>query len=155
MLPIQFLFLTAYPVIDMSIVVQSPGQGYPQGISKNVPKVLTFEAKRWDLQGLDYVLKPSDFVLGVRGALYSEKRGARSRLKAQMDINVEFVMPPALLLVPEDILKNVGSAVLLRLLETMKERVNERILSDYRAYTMEQRNADHVWRTSQAIKPAL
>ena len=44
MLPIEFLFLTTFPVIYMNIIVKTPGQGYPPGISKNVKKVLTLNA---------------------------------------------------------------------------------------------------------------
>lgn len=155
MLPIEFLFLTAFPVIDMSIIVKAPGQGYPPGISKNVKKVLTLNATRWELRGLDYVLKPSDFVLGVRGALYSENNGVRSRLKGLMEMTVSFVLPPALAVIPEDILKGIGHSVLIQLLENMKGRVNRKVLADYRDYAKEQTNASQGWREGQAIKPAL
>nr|ABK25986.1 unknown [Picea sitchensis] len=155
MLPIEFLFLTAFPVIDMSIIVKAPGQGYPPGISKNVKKVLTLEATRWELRGLDYVLQPSDFVLGVRGALYSENNGVRSRLKGLMEMTVSFVLPPALAVIPEDILKSIGHAVLIQLLENMKGRVNRKLLADYRDYSKEQKIASQSWREGQAIKPAL
>lgn len=155
MLPIEFLFLTAFPVIDMSIIVKAPGEGYPPGVSKNVKKVLTLEATRWKLGGLDYVLQPSDFVLGVRGALYSEKYGVKSRLKGQMEMTISFVLPPALAVIPEDILKSIGHAVLIQLLENMKGRVNRKVLADYRDYAKEQTNASQGWREGQAIKPAL
>eukprot|EP01018_Ginkgo_biloba_P037883 Gb_37370 [translate_table: standard] len=155
MLPIEFLFLSVYPVVDMSIMVKTSGEGYPSGISKNVSKVLTLEATRWDLGGLDYVLKPSDFVLGIRGVLYSEKYGVRSRLKGQLELSISFVLPPALALFPEDVLKSVAHSVLIRLLENMKERVNSKLLADYREYAKERTKAVEDWREGQAITTAI
>lgn len=40
MLPIEFLFLTVLPVIDMSLVCKSSGTGYPAGVPKDASKVL-------------------------------------------------------------------------------------------------------------------
>ncbi|GLJ51127.1 hypothetical protein SUGI_1088370 [Cryptomeria japonica] len=155
MLPIEFLFVSAYPVIDMSIVLKEPGQGFPDGIAKSVKKVITLEAKRWDLRGLDYILKPSDFELGVRGVLYSEKYGVASRLKAQMEMSISFVLPPALAVVPEDVLKGIGHSVLLRLLENMKQKVNSKLLSDYREYATQQTKSSQAWRDGKPITTAL
>ncbi|XP_057812960.1 uncharacterized protein LOC131026979 isoform X2 [Cryptomeria japonica] len=111
--------------------------------------------KRWDLRGLDYILKPSDFELGVRGVLYSEKYGVASRLKAQMEMSISFVLPPALAVVPEDVLKGIGHSVLLRLLENMKQKVNSKLLSDYREYATQQTKSSQAWRDGKPITTAL
>lgn len=134
MLPLEFLFLSVNPVVDMRIVVQPPGRGLPIVVSKSVDRVLTLEATKWDLRGLDYVLKPSDFVLNINGVLFSEKRGASSRLKGHLKMSVKFAVPPSLTMVPQEVFKSVGEAVLTRLLESMKEKVNSRLLDDYREY---------------------
>ncbi|XP_030547936.1 uncharacterized protein LOC115753461 isoform X2 [Rhodamnia argentea] len=81
MLPIQFLLLTVWPVVDMRFRCKSRGRDYPPQIPQDISKVLELDITRWELQGLDSILKPSHFVLGVKGALYPDRRGTRSRLK--------------------------------------------------------------------------
>lgn len=137
MLPLEFLFLSVNPVVDMRIVVQQPNLGHPVAIPKDVERVLTLEATKWQLRGLDYVLKPSDFVLSINGILFSEKRGASSRLRGHLTMNVKFAIPPSLSMIPHEAFKSVGEAVLTRLLESMKEKVNSKLLKDYRAYARE------------------
>lgn len=66
---------------------------------------------RWELQGLDRVMEPSDFSLGVKGALYPDRRGTNTRLRGQLEMNISFVLPPVLELIPEDVRRNVASAV--------------------------------------------
>ncbi|KAF8399524.1 hypothetical protein HHK36_015390 [Tetracentron sinense] len=131
MLPIQFLFLTVWPVIDMRLRCKSQGKDYPPGVPLNVSKVLELDITRWELQGLDSAVEPSHFALGVRGALYPDRLGMRSRLKGQLEMNISFVLPPILALVPDDVLRGVAESVLKRLVENMKDKVNGSLLSDF------------------------
>lgn len=66
---------------------------------------------RWELQGLDEMLKPSQFSLGVKGALYPDRQGPRSRLKGQLQMSISFVLPPMLALVPDNIRRDVAESV--------------------------------------------
>lgn len=66
---------------------------------------------RWQLEGLDNVLEPSDFSLEVKGVLYADRLGARAQLKGQLEMNISFVLPPVLALIPEDIRSNVAELV--------------------------------------------
>lgn len=43
MLPIEFLFLTVSPVIDMRLRCKSSGIGYPPGVPRDISKVLDLE----------------------------------------------------------------------------------------------------------------
>lgn len=43
MLPIDFLFLTVSPVIDMRLRCKSSGTGYPPGVPPSVSKVLELD----------------------------------------------------------------------------------------------------------------
>lgn len=56
-------------------------------------------------------MEPSDFSLGVKGALYPDRRGKHTRLRGQLEMNISFVLPPVLELVPEDVRRNVANAV--------------------------------------------
>ncbi|KZV32922.1 hypothetical protein F511_01433 [Dorcoceras hygrometricum] len=137
MLPIDFLFLTVYPVVDMRIRCKSNGIEYPPAVPRDVSKVLELEIVRWELQGLDDMLKPSQFSLGVNGALYSDRRGSRSRLKGQLQMSISFVLPPVLGLVPENIRRDVAESVLKRLVENMKQKVNGSLIADYSKFKRE------------------
>ncbi|XP_051140639.1 uncharacterized protein LOC127258042 isoform X2 [Andrographis paniculata] len=109
MLPINFLFLTVSPVVDMRLRCKSTGLGYPPGVPLHISKVLELDIIRWELQGLDDMLKPSQFSLGVKGALYSDRSSSpRSRLKGQLEMTISFVVSPVLALVPEDIRRDVA-----------------------------------------------
>lgn len=66
---------------------------------------------RWELQGLDRVMEPSDFTLGVKGALYPDRRGRQTRLKGRLETSISFVLPSVLALVPEDVRRNMANAV--------------------------------------------
>ncbi|KAH7446890.1 hypothetical protein KP509_01G080600 [Ceratopteris richardii] len=140
MLPLDFFFLSVNPVIDMRIVVQPPSSSLPIPVSKEVEKVLTLEATRWELRGLGYALKPSDFSLNIEGILFSEKRGRASRLRGHLKMSVSLVTPPSLALIPEELVKSVGESVLTHLLTSMKEKVNTKLLQDYREYAIEKSN---------------
>ncbi|KDP27180.1 hypothetical protein JCGZ_19879 [Jatropha curcas] len=132
MLPINFLFLTVLPEVDMRLRCKSGGKDYPPEIPKHISKVLELDIIRWKLEGLDNVLEPSHFSLGVKGALYADRiGGARTRLKGQLEMNISFVLPPVLALVPEDIRRNVAETVLTRLVQDMKHKVNGSLLADY------------------------
>lgn len=137
MLPIRFLFLTVSPVIDMRLRCKSGGKDYPPGVPCDITKVLELEIVKWELQGLDDILKPSHFCLGVKGALYPERRGMRSRLKGQLQMEISFVLPTVLALVPEDVRRDVAESVLKSLVENMKRKVNGSLLADYGEFKRE------------------
>ncbi|KAL7256658.1 hypothetical protein ACSBR1_010567 [Camellia fascicularis] len=141
MLPIQFLFVTVWPVIDMRLRCKSEGVDYPPGVPQDITKVVELDIIRWELQGLNDIVKPSEFSLGVKGALYAERRGTQTRLKGQLQMSISFVLPPVLALVPEDIRRDIAESVLERLMENMKDRVNGRLLKDYSEFKREKLKA--------------
>ncbi|KAK4710468.1 hypothetical protein R3W88_004981 [Solanum pinnatisectum] len=140
MLPIEFLLITVWPVIDMRLRCKSKGVEYPPGVPRNVSKVLELDIIRWELQGLDDVLKPSEFSLGVKGSLYPDRNGPRTRLKGQLQMSISFVLPPVLALVPEAVRRDVAESVLRGLLQNMKSKVNGSLLSDYAEFKREMQN---------------
>ncbi|KAJ4707409.1 Protein of unknown function (DUF1997) [Melia azedarach] len=117
MLPIQFGFLTVRPVVDMRLRCKTGGKDYPPEVPRDITKVLELDITRWELRGLVHVIEPSNFSLGVKGALYSDRRGTRSRLK--------------------DVRRNIAESVLTRLVEDMKHKVNGSLLADYSEFKRE------------------
>lgn len=43
MLPVQFLFLTVLPVVDMRLRYKSDGRDYPDGVPPDITKVLELD----------------------------------------------------------------------------------------------------------------
>ncbi|CAG7902545.1 unnamed protein product [Brassica rapa] len=56
-------------------------------------------------------MEPSDFSLGVKGALYPDRRGMNTRLRGQLEMNISFVLPPVLELVLTSLVENVKHKV--------------------------------------------
>ncbi|CAA7055415.1 unnamed protein product [Microthlaspi erraticum] len=139
MLPIKFLFLTAHPVVDMRLRCKSNGQDYPPDIPLDITKVLELNLIKWELQGLDRVMEPSDFTLGVKGTLYPDRHGNDTKLKGRLETTVSFVLPSVLALVPEDVRRNMAHAVLTSLVENMKHKVIESLLADYNSFKNERK----------------
>lgn len=65
---------------------------------------------RWELKGLDDIVRPSNFSLGVKGEMYADRR-TKPSLKGQLQMSMSFSVPPVLALVPEDIRRGVAESV--------------------------------------------
>ncbi|KAI8534022.1 hypothetical protein RHMOL_Rhmol10G0055900 [Rhododendron molle] len=141
MLPLQILFLTAWPVIDMRVRCKSQGIGYPPGIPQDISKVVELDIIRWELQGLDDILKPSEFSLCVKGSFYPERCGAESQLKGQLQMDLNFDLPPVVSWISEDVRFRVVESGLKRLVENMKHKVNDSLLADYSEFKKEKLKA--------------
>ncbi|CAL9224243.1 unnamed protein product [Arabidopsis halleri] len=139
MLPIKFFFITAWPVVVMRIRCKSNGQDYPSDVPLHITKVLELNMTKWELQGLDRVMEPSDFTLGVKGALYPDRRGRQTRLKGRLETSISFVLPSVLALVPEDVRRNMANAILAGLVESMKHKVIEGLVADYSKFKYERK----------------
>ncbi|GAB2216742.1 hypothetical protein Droror1_Dr00024521 [Drosera rotundifolia] len=141
MLPIDFLFLTVWPVTDMKLSSKSGGHDYPPGVPSHISRVLELDLTRWELQGLQDVAQPSHFSLSVKGALYPDRLGGRSHLKGLLEMKISVVLPPLLALVPEDVLRSVSESVLRTLVENMKDKVNVSLLADYSQFRNERQKS--------------
>ncbi|BBM98689.1 hypothetical protein MPTK1_1g15460 [Marchantia polymorpha subsp. ruderalis] len=142
MLPLQFFYLSVRPVVDMRVKLQDPRTKPANG--KSVSKLITLEATRWELRGLEYTVNPEEFELGIAGSLYPERGQFGSRLKGQMKLTVDLAIPSSLALMPSAVMESIGTAVINQLLEDMKTRVNTRLLEDYRDYAIQQQRIKKV-----------
>jgi hypothetical protein len=149
MLPIDFFFLQVRPVVDMRIVVT----GLEAGNKERVTKMVKLEVTNWDLQGLGYHVNESDFQLDVKGWLYPERQGVGSRLKGEMTLKCSMSVPSSLAMLPHGVVESVGNAVLGQLLQSMKEKVNSRLLQDYSAYTRQHSLLKSQIQSTQTLNP--
>ncbi|GMI67531.1 hypothetical protein HRI_000422400 [Hibiscus trionum] len=139
MLPLQLLVLTVWPVVDLRLRCKSGGTDYPPEVPRDITKVLELDITRWELQGLKNVVDPSHFTLDVKGTLYPDRR-SRTRLRGHLEMHVEFVLPPALALIPENVRNSLGNGVMTRLVESMKQKVDGSLLADYSKFKRERSN---------------
>lgn len=73
--------------------------------------MLYFLQTRWQLRELETIFQPTSFSLGIEGTLFSDKNGPQSRLKGQMTLSISCILPPAMSIVPEEIVKGVTESV--------------------------------------------
>ncbi|XVF16669.1 hypothetical protein REPUB_Repub10bG0052200 [Reevesia pubescens] len=137
MLPLQLLVLNVWPVVDLRLRCKSRGRDYPPEVPPDITKVLELDITRWELQGLDNVVDPSHFTLIVKGTLYPDRRGKKSRLRGHLEMNISFVLPPALALIPENVRDSLGKEVMTKLVESMKQKVDASLLADYSKFKRE------------------
>ncbi|KAL6648738.1 hypothetical protein ACP70R_012962 [Stipagrostis hirtigluma subsp. patula] len=136
LLPIQFLFLSASPVIVMRFVSKSNGKEYPPNVPGHATSLLMMEVTDYRLNGLASNAMPSHLALTVRGMLYPQREGRKS-LRGHVEMTVGFNLPPVLALVPESIIRGVGDTVLRQLAEQMKQDFDTGLAEDFKKYRRE------------------
>lgn len=110
--PIGFLFLTAWPVVNMRVRCKTKGKEYPSGVPTHTSMVLEFKITKWDLEGVtEGRNKPSEFRLNMEGVLYPDRKGGRSRIKGHFHMSISFAPPPMLALVPPHVHRDVTQTV--------------------------------------------
>ncbi|CAM0871466.1 unnamed protein product [Alopecurus aequalis] len=136
LIPIQFLFLSACPVIAIRFVSKSGGKGYPPHVPVTATSLLLMEVTDYTLKGLQSDAMPSHLAVTVRGTLYPQPDGRRS-LKGHVEMSVGFNLPPVLAFVPEPVIRGVGDAVLRQLAEQMKHDFDTGLAADFKKYRRE------------------
>lgn len=138
LLPIQFLFLSASPVIVMRFVSKSGGKEYPPNVPVHATSLLLMEVTDYKLNGLDSNAMPSHLALTVRGLMYPQRqREGRESLRGHVEMTVGFDLPPVLALVPESIIRGVGETVLRQMAEQMKQDLDTGLAADFKKYRRE------------------
>ncbi|XP_006338423.1 uncharacterized protein [Solanum tuberosum] len=137
--PIGFLFLTAWPVVNMRLRCKTKGKEYPSGVPNHTSMVLEFKITKWDLEGVtEGKNKPSEFRLSMEGVLYPDRRkGGRSRIKGHFHMSISFAPPPMLALVPPHVHRDVTQAVMKNMAESMQHKVRNNLLADYAKFKKE------------------
>ncbi|CAL4929261.1 unnamed protein product [Urochloa decumbens] len=136
LLPIQFLFLSASPVIVMRFARKSGGKEYPPNVPVHATSLLLMEVTDYKLNGLDSNAIPSHLALTVRGLMYPQREGRKS-LKGHVEMTVGFNLPPVLAMVPESIIRGVGETVLRQMAEQMKQDFDSGLAADFKKYRRE------------------
>ncbi|XP_060194647.1 uncharacterized protein LOC132623856 isoform X1 [Lycium barbarum] len=136
--PIAFLFLTAWPVVNMRLRCKTKGKEYPSGVPSHTSMVLELKITKWDLEGLtEGRNKPSEFRLTMEGVLYPDRKGTRSRIKGHFNMSLSFAPPPMLALIPPHVHRDVTQSVMKNIAESMEHNVRNNLLADYAKFKKE------------------
>ncbi|XP_065629832.1 uncharacterized protein LOC112000847 isoform X5 [Quercus suber] len=125
------------PIIDMRLRCKSKGRDYPSAVPCEITKVLELEMTKWELLGLDDVRESLGFSANAKGAIYPDRRATQSWIKTQFELNISFVLPPSLALVPKDVIQDIGVSVIQRLVDDKKQKANDGVLVDYDKFKRE------------------
>ncbi|CAH9092525.1 unnamed protein product [Cuscuta epithymum] len=142
MAPVEFLFLSVSPVVNMRMRCKAKGMGYPSGIPPNTSKLLELKAMKSELKGnIDGLIKQTRFQLGVEGVVYPHRKGisgsSSSSIKGQLLMSITFTRPSALALVPQHLHDDAAQLILKSIGERMERNVSEGLLADYAKFKKE------------------
>ncbi|XP_016709227.2 uncharacterized protein [Gossypium hirsutum] len=74
----------------------------------DITKLLEVQLTRCELQGLDKVIDSSShFALGVKARLYPDRRGNKSRIRGDCEINISLVFPPTFTFIPGGAIRDI------------------------------------------------
>ncbi|KAH1080738.1 hypothetical protein J1N35_020499 [Gossypium stocksii] len=103
MMPLKVVALKVWPVIDFRLKCK-----YPPQVPSDITKLLEVQSTRCELQGLDKVIDSSShFALGVKARLYPDRRGNKSRIRGDCEINISLVFPPAFTFIPGGAIRDI------------------------------------------------
>lgn len=127
MRPMRFLMLSIQPVVDMRV-----------WLGEN--SCVCLRSAGCQIRGWEYV--GERFSLRLEGFLQSEPQGDQTRLKGKAHLQVEVDLPSALVLTPKPMIEVAGNSLLKGVLQTMKQRLCWRLVSDYRRWCTDRQAAE-------------
>jgi hypothetical protein len=125
--PLQFMHLKIQPTVDMQVQADADGTVYLRSTGSEV-------------RGVEYINQR--FSLDLDGKLTSRNVGNNAAfLQGQANLKVNVELPPALQFTPQPFLESAGNSLLRGVLMTIKQRLLNHLLSDYRTWVHHQTDA--------------
>ncbi|GMI98217.1 hypothetical protein HRI_003491000 [Hibiscus trionum] len=140
MIPFKILAKNVWPMVDFRLGCKSNGRDYPPEVPQDITTVLELHTTRWELQGIDNIFDPSYFTLAVRGTLYPDRRGNKSRIRGDSEMSISIVYPPAFNLIPDGIRDSLAQGVMAEVAKRMSQNVEGSLLADYTKFKKERSN---------------
>lgn len=131
MRPLHFMAFTLQPTVDMEVFAEPNG-------------VIRLCSTACEIRGIEYVNQR--FSLSLTGQLAPYQNQQTTYLKGRADLQVQVDLPPPFLLTPKPILEATGNGLLRSVLLTVKQRLTNQLLSDYRSWVASQveENVDNI-----------
>ncbi len=129
MRPIQFMMLKIQPTVDIEVQVDANG-------------VVHLRSTDCEIRGVEYINQR--FNLDLVGRLVPHAQsGQHVTLVGKADLQVSVDLPPAFHFTPRTILETTGNGLLRGVLMTIKQRLMNHLVSDYRRWVrMQHENSD-------------
>ncbi len=119
MRPREFMMLRIQPTVDLRVWAKADGTIYLTSVG-------------CEIRGVDYINRR--FALDLVGKLAPCEVNGITYLKGKADLNVQVDVPPPLDMTPQTILATTGNGLLRSILLTIKQRITQQLLLDYRRW---------------------
>lgn len=123
MRPLNFMSLSIQPTVDMRVWASSHGTIHLQSVG-------------CEIIGVEYINQR--FALNLKGYLSPQQLKTGTYLKGQADLEVQVDLPLPFSLTPTPILETAGNGLLKSVLLTIKQRLLNQLLADYRRWVISQ-----------------
>ncbi|KAK8587798.1 hypothetical protein V6N13_086771 [Hibiscus sabdariffa] len=137
MSPFKVLALNVWPMVDFRMGCKSKARDYPPQVPQDVTKVLELHTTRRELEGIDNVFNPSHFTLAVKGTLYPDRRGSKSRIRGHCEMNISIVYPLAFTLIPDGVRDTIVKGIMEEVGKRMSQNVDASLFADYTKFKNE------------------
>ena len=117
--PLQFMMLRFEPIAELQVWTNPDG-------------TLQLRSLNCEIRGAERLNQ--SFNLELSGTLKPQRQETITELLGKADLMVQVEIPPALELVPDQVLKTTGKAFLNGILLTIKSRLESQLVQDYRRW---------------------
>ncbi|MBG1241806.1 DUF1997 domain-containing protein [Nostoc sp. NZL] len=123
MRPLTFMSLSIQPTVDMRVWAESNGIIYLRSLG-------------CEILGFEYINQR--FTLNLKGHLSPKELSTGTHLRGKADLEVLVDLPPPFSFTPKPILEATGNALLKSVLLSVKQRLLNQLLADYRYWVISQ-----------------
>ncbi len=117
--PLQFMMLRFEPIAELQVWTNPDG-------------AIQLRSLNCEIRGAERLNR--SFDLNLSGVLAPRRQETTTGLLGKADLAVQVEIPPALKLVPEQVLKTTGEVFLNGILLTIKSRLESQLVQDYRRW---------------------
>lgn len=135
---LNFMTLSIQPIVDMRVWATEEA-------------AINLQSVACELRGIDYV--NDKFLLDLKGHLSPCQQHGETYLKGLAKLAVEVELPPPFTFTPRPLLETAGNGLLLSVLSTIKQRLMQQLLTDYRSWVAMQMDTETVRDSSIAVNP--
>ncbi|MBW4527176.1 MAG: DUF1997 domain-containing protein [Phormidium tanganyikae FI6-MK23] len=114
---LNFMTLCIQPVVDMRVWATETA-------------AINLRSIACELRGIEYM--QDKFSLDLNGQLSPCQQHGNTYLKGQADLVVQVELPPPFSFMPRPLLETAGNSLLMSVLSTIKQRLLQQLLDDYR-----------------------
>ena len=124
LLPLSFMMLKIQPIVDLEVHTEADGTVFLQSTN-------------CEIRGVEYLNQR--FTLKLQGKLVPKQSlSGGTQLQGRADLDVQVELPPAFWLTPKPLIETTGNSLLRGILLTIKQRLMNRLVADYRQWVSDQ-----------------